>query len=443
VKQKNSLLSENLKKANGEMADNALRVLGVAYKEIDFLPVADESDQLEKDLIFAGLVGMIDPPRPEVKEAVALCKQAGIKAVMITGDHKATAVAIARELGILENISEALTGLEIDRLDQEFLNQHIEKYSVFARVSPDHKVKIVKAWQSRGRIVAMTGDGVNDAPALKVANIGCAMGITGTDVAKGAADMILTDDNFATIVEAVKEGRGIFDNINKPIRYLLSCNIGEIITLFIAILLNWDSPLLPIHILWINLVTDSLPAIALGVENVEKDIMSRPPRDPQKSIFADGIAVAIALQGAMIGVLSLVAFVLGQQMLSRGLDAEESLTVGRTMAFATLGLSQLVHSFNLRSNKSLFKIGFFSNRWILLAFTVSLAMQLVVMLTPALSRMFKVTQLNAGQWLTVIAVSVAPFILVEFGKICIALRHNFLSRFHKSKPQKMQIRSLN
>ncbi|MGE4284228.1 MAG: calcium-translocating P-type ATPase, PMCA-type [Clostridia bacterium] len=406
----------NIENANSSMADKALRVLGVAFKDIKAIPEEMNTEKVENNLTFVGLIGMIDPPREEAKEAVRLCKKAGIKAVMITGDHKATAMAIAKKLGILENSKEAITGAELDELDQEFLNENVDRYSVYARVSPEHKVKIVKAWQSKGQIVAMTGDGVNDAPALKSANIGCAMGITGTDVAKGAAHMVLTDDNFATIVEAVREGRGIFENIQKSIQFLLSCNIGEIVTLFIAMLLNWDSPLLPIHILWVNLVTDSLPALALGVEPVAEDIMERPPRDARKSIFADGLSIVIGLQGLMVGGLTLAAFAIGQQLLSNGADPEQSLAVGRTMAFLTLALSQLVHVFNVRSHSSLFKIGAFTNRYLLGAVAISILLQISVDIIPALTDVFKVVSLNMNQWLVVLGLSVSPLVLVELGK---------------------------
>ncbi len=406
-----------IEEANSMMADQALRVLAVAFKEIKELPDVVSTETVEEDLTFVGLIGMIDPPREEAKEAVALCRAAGIKPVMITGDHKATAVAIAKELGILEDEAQALTGTELDQLDQAYLNENVEQYSVYARVSPEHKVKIVKAWRSKGHVVAMTGDGVNDAPALKSANIGCAMGITGTDVAKGAAHMVLTDDNFATIVAAVKEGRGIFANIQKSIQFLLSCNIGEIITLFLAILLYWDAPLLPIHILWVNLITDSLPALALGVEPVEDNVMDRNPRDPKKSLFADGLALYIGIQGIMIGGLTLTAFALGQHFLTVGLTAEASLVVARTMAFATLSLSQLVHAFNIRSNRSLFSVGVFTNRMMLIAFAVSGLLQLSVLTIPVLQDIFKVTTLNGSQWGTVIALSVAPLVLVEIGKM--------------------------
>jgi Ca2+-transporting ATPase len=293
------------------MTEKALRVLAVAYKNLPKSEIKAESSELENDLTFIGLVGMIDPPREEVKEAVYLCKQAGIKPVMITGDHVLTAKAIARELGILSDQDEAITGDELNRMSNEDLAGNISRYSVFARVSPEHKVRIVKAFQSRGEVVAMTGDGVNDAPALNTADIGCAMGITGTDVAKNAADMILTDDNFATIVSAVKEGRGIYDNIKKAVHFLLSSNIGEILTIFVAILFGLPTPLVAVQLLWVNLVTDSLPAISLGVEPTAKDIMRKKPVPPSKGMFADGLALKIIFEGIMIGSLALLAFVIG------------------------------------------------------------------------------------------------------------------------------------
>lgn len=408
---------ETIVKANNHMADKALRVLGVAFNDIHALPEEVSTDTVEQELVFMGLIGMIDPPREEAREAVGLCREAGIKPVMITGDHKATAVAIAKKLGILKNDQEAMTGADLDELDQGFFNKNVDQYSVYARVSPEHKVRIVKAWQSKGHIVAMTGDGVNDAPALKSANIGCAMGITGTDVAKGAADMVLTDDNFATIVSAVREGRGIFDNIRKSIQFLLSSNIGEIITLFVAMLLNWDSPLLPIHILWINLVTDSLPALALGVEPVAQDIMKRPPRDAKKSLFADGLAFVIGWQGVMIAALTLAAFGIGHRWQTGNMTVEQQVMLGQTMAFATLSFSQLVHAFNVRSQGSLFKVGIFSNRMMLLAFSISALMQLAVLVIPVLNRIFKVTALNGSQWLIVVVLSIAPIVIAEIAKL--------------------------
>ncbi|MDR0978515.1 MAG: HAD-IC family P-type ATPase, partial [Lachnospiraceae bacterium] len=360
---------ENYKKEiisiNEGMAKNALRVLAMAYKELDHEPTDAEVKEIEKDLTYIGMLGMIDPPRKEVKLAVETCRAAGIKPVMITGDHKITAIAIAKELGILENEEEAITGTELENMTDEYLTKNIRKYSVYARVSPEHKVRIVKAWQANGEIVAMTGDGVNDAPALKRADIGCAMGIVGTDVAKEAADVILTDDNFATVVSAVGEGRRIYDNILKAVQFLLSSNIGEIITLFLAILfapiigsmvgivdvqiLKELEPLLPIHILWINLVTDSLPALALAVDPAVKGIMSRKPVKTRQGIFTKGMTKRVVYQGAMIGFLTLAAFIIGLN--TEGKTDIEKLQIGQTMAFLVLALSQLVHVFNVRDNK--------------------------------------------------------------------------------------------
>lgn len=399
----------NVQKANEAMASKALRVLAMAYKDIDDMP--DESNEalLEGELIFIGLMGMIDPPREEAKEAVKLCKGAGIKPVMITGDHRITAVAIAKELGIFQEGDEALTGKEIDGIGDEELKERVRRISVYARVAPEHKVRIVKAWQEWGQIVAMTGDGVNDAPALKRSDIGAAMGIVGTDVAKEAADMVLTDDNFSTVVTAVKEGRIIFSNILKSIQFLLSCNVGEILLLFIAIILNLEEPLLPIHILWVNLVTDSLPALALGVEPAEKDIMKQKPRDPSGSIFDLGMIIRIVYQGAMVGLLALIAFVIG-----RGIDVP----TGRTMSFGVLALSQLIHTFNVRSNtKSAFKLGLFTNVRLLWAVALSALLQIAVITIPVLSNIFKVKALNREQWLIVVALSIAPLLIVEIIKL--------------------------
>lgn len=394
-----------INEANEEMASMALRVLAVGFKEVE----AIDKDNAESDLIFAGLMGMIDPPRVEAKDAVQLCKTAGIKPVMITGDHKATAVAIAKELGILNDVSESISGPEIEDISQKELEERVPNYSVYARVSPEHKVRIVEAWKSRGKIVAMTGDGVNDAPALKTANIGAAMGITGTDVAKEAADMVLTDDNFATIVHAVEEGRTIFTNIKKSIHFLLSCNAGEIVTLFVAILFNWPEPLLPIHILWVNLVTDSLPALALGMEPPEPGVMSQPPRDPDESIFARGLGLKIGLQGALIGVVTLAAFYYGYLV--------DDLTAGRSMAFFTLSLSQLVHSFNIRyENKSVVFNKMFSNKYLNGAFLISLLIQCAVLITPKIREIFKIRILSMDEIGIVILASLAPLILVEISK---------------------------
>ena len=368
-----------IKENNEKMAKDALRVLAMGYKELDHEPTDEEMKDIENDLIYIGMVGMIDPPREEVKLAVQKCKTAGIKTVMITGDHKITAVAIAKALGILEKEDEAITGAELEEMSDEELTKNIRKYSVYARVSPEHKVRIVKAWQANGEIVAMTGDGVNDAPALKTADIGCAMGIVGTDVAKEAADVILTDDNFATIVSAVEEGRRIYDNILKAIQFLLSSNVGEIIVLFVAILItpllskifgidiHLIEPLLPIHILWINLVTDSLPALALAVDPAEKDIMKRKPIKPKKGVFTKGMIWRVVYQGVMIGIITLAAFVIGlgtkNVPVIEGLTEQEvRVEIGQTMAFVVLALSELVHVFNIRNNKeSIFKTKIFNN----------------------------------------------------------------------------------
>lgn len=407
-------------KQNLRMANKALRVIATAYKEIDKLP-NDKSlkgcQSLESGLVFVGLIGMIDPPRKEVKEAVLTCKMAGIRPVMITGDHVSTACTIARELGILNSKEQAITGNELSMMSNEKLADEISKYSVFARVSPEHKVRIVKAFQANGEIVAMTGDGVNDAPALKAADIGCAMGIAGTDVAKNAADMILTDDNFATIVSAIKEGRGIYDNIRKSVHFLLSSNIGEIITIFTAILFGLPSPLLAVQLLWVNLVTDSLPAIALGVEPPDKDIMRRKPIPPSKGMFSDGLVFKIIFEGIMIGSLALFAFVIGirfydTEAITKGIPPVNA----RTMAFCVLSLSQLFHAFNMRSNQSIFKIGLFSNMKLLFAFLICMFLQISVVTITPLTAIFKVVSLDKIQWGFVLILSFVPIIVVEFQK---------------------------
>ena len=414
---------------NENMAKSALRVLGFAYKEIDHMPTKEEMQNIEKDLIFIGMVGMIDPPREEAKKAVAKCKTAGIKVVMITGDHKITATAIARELGILKNDDEAITGKELEAMSQEDLEKNIRKYSVYARVSPEHKVRIVKAWQKNGEIVAMTGDGVNDAPALKTANIGCSMGIVGTDVAKEASDVILTDDNFATVVSAVEEGRRIYNNILKAIQFLLASNIGEIIVIFIAIMftpiiasaagitnISELVPLLPIHILWINLVTDSLPALALAVEPANKDLMKRKPIKPNKGIFTKGLTFRVAYQGVMIGVITLIAFLIGIN--TPNIGEHERIAVGQTMAFATLAFAELVHVFNVKSNKdSIFKVGILNNTKLLLAIGASALMMLAILLIPALRDIFSIVALPTENILEVILLALSPLVIVEIFKL--------------------------
>ena len=401
---------------NEEMAERALRVLGVAYKDINAIPEELNSETLETGLTFVGLVGMIDPPRMEVKQAVAECYAAGIRPIMITGDHKLTAVAIARELDIFREGDRAITGADLDAMSQTVLEHNIGQYAVYARVSPEHKMRIVQAWQARGKVVAMTGDGVNDAPALKTADIGCAMGITGTDVAKGAADMILTDDNFATIVHAVEQGRGIYANIKKSIQYLLSCNIGEVIIIFIATVFNFrQMPLVPIQLLWLNLVTDSLPALALGMEPVEAGIMKQKPRDPKDSVFAHGFALSMIFYGVLVGLITLAAYLLGEYVLS---DPSVADATANTMAFATLVFCELTRAFAVRSEKmSVFQIGLLSNKTMNKAFVVGLVLQLAVLLVPFLQPVFHITALTGVEWAVVVGLSLVPFIVSEIAKI--------------------------
>lgn len=401
---------------NAAMASQALRVLAVAYRDVDRIPSTVE--EAERGLIFTAFIGMIDPPRPEAKQAVLRCKTAGIRPVMITGDHVETAKAIAAELQIFSKGDKAMTGEQLDKTTDKDLQKHIYEYSVFARVSPEHKVRIVKAFQSVGAVVAMTGDGVNDAPALKAADIGCAMGISGTDVAKGSADMVLTDDNFSTIVEAVSQGRGIYENIKKTIHFLLSSNIGEIITVFTAFLLRLPSPLLAIQLLWVNLVTDSLPALALGVEPTPADIMESKPNNSKKSLFANGMILNIAVEGIFVGALSFLAYTIGRVFFDHGGEP----IVGRTMTFAVLSICQLVHSFNLKSERSLLKGNLLNNPKLILAFIVGLIMQVSVISVPPLAAIFKTTPLSALQWLIVALLSLAPLLVVEIEK-AIANRH--------------------
>ena len=404
----NSTFLNKIKNKNEKMAEKALRVLGVAYLDVDIMPKEISADFLEKGLIFVGLIGMIDPPRKGVKEAVLACRRAGIKTVMITGDHITTAKAIAKDLEILKGRELAITGQELDKISDSKLEKDIMNYSVFARVTPEHKVRIVKAFQKTGAVVAMTGDGVNDAPALKKSDIGIAMGRKGTDVAKNAADMILNDDNFVTIVDAVKQGRNIFDNIKKAIHFLIATNIGEIVTIFVGLLLGVKSPLLAIQLLWVNLVTDSLPAIALGLEPPEKNIMNRPPRDAKKSIFADGLMGKIVVEGFMIGMFTILAFFIGNKYYG--------IEVARTMAFISLGMLELIHSFNVKSEESIFKVGLFENKYLLGAFVLGTVLQVGIIFVPSLAEIFKLTQLNTTQWLITIAISIAPIIIVEIQK---------------------------
>lgn len=409
----------DLKKAaeiNEEMSRNALRVLAVGYKEIPEVPERALPEEMETGLTLLGLLGMIDPPRPEAKAAVETCRRAGIKPVMITGDHVVTASAIARELGILQEGDKAVTGTELDAMTDTELDGQVERISVYARVSPENKIRIVKAWQRKGQVVSMTGDGVNDAPALKAADIGCAMGITGTDVAKGAADMTLTDDNFATIVDAVREGRGIYANIKKVVGFLLGTNIGEVITVFVAMLLWHKSPLMSMQLLWINLVTDSLPAIALGVEPVEKDIMVQKPKPKDEGLFAHGFGVRIVLQGAMFGILALAAFYLGES--ATGQDAG-----GQTLAFMVLALSQIVQAFNMRSEHSLFQIGVFTNARLNQAALLSIVLVLLVMFSP-LSILFGLIRLPWNLYLAGVGLILVPLLVMEVSKAAGLIRHH-------------------
>lgn len=398
-----------LDRQNEEMAGRALRVLGIAVRDLDFLP--KDSGEIERGMTFCGLIGMIDPPRPQAKAAVALCRKAGIRPVMITGDHAATASAIASRLGISDG--GVITGPELSRLSEEELTGDIYRYSVFARVSPEHKVRIVRAFQAHGEVVAMTGDGVNDAPALRAADIGCAMGMAGTDVAKAASDMILTDDNFATIVAAVREGRGIYENIRKTVHFLISCNIGELLAVFVSFLLHLPNPLLAIQLLWVNLVTDSLPALALGVEPIEEGIMERRPVRRGDSIFAGGMVYNILVEGGLIGALSLLAYSFGRYFFDLNPASPD---IGRTMAFAVLSLSQVVHTFNMRSEQSVFRSGFFANPKLVLAAVACTFLQVAVIVFRPIASVFRTVELSPAQWLAVAIFSLIPLAVVEAEK---------------------------
>ncbi len=437
----NNTYKRQIMSLNKNLSQRALRVLAVTYKELspnDIKNLKDQNEEfrnsiIESDLIFLGLLGMIDPPRPGVKEAVATCEAAGIKPVMVTGDHILTATAIAKEIGIMNKNDPdrfAISGAELNKMDDINLTANIHKYKVFARVTPEHKVRIVKAFQATGDVVAMTGDGVNDAPALNAADIGCAMGISGTDVAKSASDMVLTDDNFATIVSAVKEGRGIYENIRKAIHFLLSCNIGELMTIFVAIILNLPSPLKSIQLLWVNLVTDSLPAISLAVDPADKDIMNRKPIASDKGIFSDGLGAKIVIEGLLIGALSLTAYIIGirlydAQALNLSFFSGKSTfyitsnvepAIGRTMAFCVLSISQLFHSFNMRSEHSLSKVGLFSNKQLVFSFIICGFLQVAVVSIKPLAQIFSVVPLNLAQWSTVLVLSFMPIVIVELQK---------------------------
>ena len=398
-----------------DMSMKALRILALAYKEKDYTmvrePVCKEKgeEEYESNLTFIGLAGMIDPPREEVKEAVQKCYSAGIRTVMITGDHKDTAFAIAREVGISENIEQVMERQALSTMTQEELNKIIDNYRVFTRVQPEHKVMIVKALQSKGYVVSMTGDGVNDAPSLKAADIGVAMGITGSDVSKEASDMILTDDNFATIVKAVEAGRNIYNNIKKTILFLLSCNLGELFALLTAVVLNWPIPLKPIHILWVNLITDTLPALSLGVDPVSVDVMTERPRDREESIFGENGLVYLILNGAFIGGITLIAFIYG---LKGG-----SLVHGQTMAFLVLSICQLFHSINNRNlRRSIFKVGIFKNRFLTYSIVLGMILQIIIVQVPIFNKIFGTVPPSPTDWVIVIALSLSIILVNEIGK---------------------------
>lgn len=401
-------IQQKILKANDNLAGMALRNLALAYRDVSGTEAIINEAQAERKLIFVGLYGMIDPPREEVKQAIAECKRAGIKTVMITGDHQKTAEAIAARLGILTKGSLSLNGKQLQQLSDKEFSEVVDKVSVYARVSPEHKLRIVKALQEKGHVVAMTGDGVNDAPAIKAADIGIAMGITGTDVAKEASSLILSDDNFSTIKAAIEEGRNIYENIRKFIRYMLASNVGEILVMFFAMLMGLPLPLVPIQILWVNLVTDGLPAMALGVDKSEKNVMSQPPRDRRESIFARGLAWKIVSRGLLIGLATLAAFWITLE------NGPDNLTKAQTIAFTTLVMAQLIHVFDCRSERSIFSRNPFENVWLILAVIVSTLMLLGVMYIEPLQPIFKTVPLDLNEWLFVLFFAALPSVALGF-----------------------------
>jgi len=407
-----------------KMANNALRTLGVAYKPVNS---AIDASEMEKDLILAGIVGMIDPPRAEVKTAIQNAKIAGITTIMITGDHRNTAFTIAHELGIADTLDQAITGHEIEDLTDKEFALRVDNYRVFARVSPEHKVKIVHALKLNGNIVCMTGDGVNDAPSLKAADIGIAMGITGTDVAKGAADMILTDDNFATIVSAIEQGRNIYNNIKKTVIFLLTCNLGEVIAVSAILLIGWEAPLIATQLLWINLITDSFPAIALGMDPGSPDVMNEKPRGAEESFFAGGGGIHVITGGVLIGALTMFAFWFGYY--EHGFSPfnhsvpENTIEYARTLAFMVLVICQLFYSLALRnSSKSIFQIGVFSNKYVTGSILLGVLLQLIVIGIPVMQRAFHLQMLDLRGWLIVFSLGLVPLVLNEIVKIFIRAR---------------------
>lgn len=400
-------LRERILEENRKMAEKALRVLGSAMKEAELLPDDTSPEKLERDMVFIGLTGMIDPVRPEVKAAIEKCREAGIKPIMITGDHKDTAVAIAKELGIISDESQAITGSELSRMTDEQFEKNVNNYAVYARVQPEHKVRIVNAWKKAGKITAMTGDGVNDAPALKSADIGIGMGITGTDVTKNVSDMVLADDNFASIVYAVEEGRRIYDNIRKAIQFLLSSNLSEVVALFAATIMNFRL-FTPIHILWINLVTDTFPAIALGMEEAESDIMKKKPRSADEGIFSNGMGISIIYQGIVIAVLTLISFFIGNR---------QSHEIGMTMAFLTMSTCEVFQSLNLRSRaKSIFRLKT-HNKYLLGAMLLSFVLSLIVVYLPGVNELFNLTSLTAKNLIASIVLAALIIPIVEIIKL--------------------------
>ena len=405
---------EQILAENKGMADQALRVLGAAQRIYDERPASNAAEDLEQDLTWIGMCGMFDPIRPEVKDAIQKCRSAGIRPIMITGDHKDTATAIARELGILQPGQMAITGAELDAIPDEVFAHDVRRYSVYARVQPENKVRIVNAWKALGMVTAMTGDGVNDAPSIKSADIGVGMGITGTDVTKSVADMILTDDNFATIVSAVGEGRRIYDNIRKAIQFLLSANLAEVLAVFSATLMGFTI-LKPVHILWINLITDTLPAIALGMEDAEKDVMQRPPRHRKESIFADGLGFGIAFQGLIIAAVTVFSYFIGHRMESGAWGIAES-PAGMTMAFLTLSMVEIFHSFNMRSrHASLFSLKK-QNMWLWGTLAFSLLITAAVIFVPFLNKAFSFTPITLAEYLTAMALALVVIPIVEIEK---------------------------
>lgn len=408
-------LKDEILKKNKEFADQALRILALAMRSYEELPVFEKSDEIEKDLIFAGLSAMKDPIRPEVKDAIVQCKKAGIRAIMITGDHKDTAAAIAKELGILTEGQKAITGLELDEISDEELNRTIQDYSVYARVQPEHKIRIVDAWQYRGNVVSMTGDGVNDAPAIKSADIGVAMGITGTDVTKNVADMILADDNFSTIVKAVAEGRRIYDNMIKAIEYLLSSNLAEVLAVFIASMLGF-SVLKPIHLLWINLITDTFPAIGIGMEEGSSELMDRAPRKKNESVFADGVGIDIIFHGTTIAILTLAAYLTGHYIETGVMEFTNS-NDGITMAFLTLSLLEIMHAYSIRDRKkSVFQMKA-NNRFLLITFFISSLLTIAVVTVPALRMIFSFEAISFKEFVIALVIAAIIIPVEEIGKL--------------------------